>query len=106
MWRRHCMSESFDRILEAAQRLFDERGYSASSMREIAEASGIAKATIYHHFKDKERILFTLLERGEAEQEEMMARIASEADPRTRLEAAVRESLGFLSSRMSLFQAA
>jgi AcrR family transcriptional regulator len=100
------MGGAYDQILETARSLFDARGYSATSVREIAEASGIAKATIYHHFKDKERILFTLLERGEAEQEAMMARLGAEADPRRRIEAAVRESLGFLSSHMGLMQAA
>jgi AcrR family transcriptional regulator len=100
------MGETFDLILDVAHRLFDARGYAATSVREIAQAAGIAKATVYHHFKDKEGILFTLLERGEAEQEAMLGRLSAEADPRRRIEAAVRESLGFLSSRMTLLQAA
>ena len=47
-----------ERILEQARALFIERGYVDVSMREIAEAAGLRKATIYHHFADKEE-LFT-----------------------------------------------
>jgi TetR/AcrR family transcriptional regulator, cholesterol catabolism regulator len=100
------MNATFDLILDTARRLFDEHGYSATSVREIAEASGIAKATIYHHFPDKERILLTLLERGQAEQDGMIERLGAEKDPRRRIEGAVRESLGFLAANMGLMQAA
>jgi AcrR family transcriptional regulator len=49
-----------ERILEHARALFLERGYVDVSMREIAEAAGLRKATIYHHFADKEE-LFTAI---------------------------------------------
>lgn len=42
-----------ERILQAAFRLFSERGYTGVSMQQIAEAAGITKATLYHHFADK-----------------------------------------------------
>ena len=44
------------RILEAAYELFAEKGYRGSSMREIAERSGIKAGSIYNHFKNKEEI--------------------------------------------------
>jgi len=44
------------RILEAAYELFAEKGYRGSSMREIAERSGIKAGSIYNHFKNKEDI--------------------------------------------------
>ncbi|MHA1386858.1 MAG: TetR/AcrR family transcriptional regulator [Candidatus Thorarchaeota archaeon] len=44
------------RILEAAYELFAEKGYRGSSMREIAEQSGIKAGSIYNHFKNKEEI--------------------------------------------------
>lgn len=49
-----------ERILEHARALFLERGYLDVSMREIAEAAGLRKASIYHHFRDKEE-LFTAI---------------------------------------------
>lgn len=44
------------RILEAAYELFAEKGYRGSSMREIAEKSGIKAGSIYNHFKNKEEL--------------------------------------------------
>lgn len=40
-------------ILEAAARLFLERGFTATSMDAIAEAAPVSKPTLYSHFKDK-----------------------------------------------------
>ncbi|MFW9927375.1 MAG: TetR/AcrR family transcriptional regulator [Candidatus Thorarchaeota archaeon] len=43
-------------ILESAYKLFVERGYRGSSMRDIAEDAGIRAASIYNHFNGKESI--------------------------------------------------
>lgn len=43
-------------ILQAAYELFLEKGYAASSMREIAEKSGLALGGIYNHFENKQAI--------------------------------------------------
>jgi TetR/AcrR family transcriptional repressor of mexJK operon len=44
-------------ILKAAQRLFLERGFEGASVDAIAEAAGVAKATVYARFADKEALL-------------------------------------------------
>lgn len=44
-------------ILDAAARLFLESGYSATSIRHIAEGAGCTEAAIYYHFKDGKREL-------------------------------------------------
>jgi AcrR family transcriptional regulator len=49
------------KMLETARRLFWERGYNATSMREIAIAYGCRPANIYNFFSDKEEILFEVL---------------------------------------------
>jgi hypothetical protein len=41
--------------------LFIQKGYTATSMREIAAEVGIGKATIYYHFPDKEAIASALI---------------------------------------------
>ncbi|WP_310963662.1 TetR/AcrR family transcriptional regulator [Nocardioides terrisoli] len=51
-----------DAILEAALRLFAEKGYDATSMREIAEALGISKPALYYHFDSKEDIVRAILQ--------------------------------------------
>lgn len=47
-------SESRDRVLHAAYRLFLQNGLTAISMQQIADGAGITKATLYHHFRDKQ----------------------------------------------------
>ncbi|MBI9044958.1 MAG: TetR/AcrR family transcriptional regulator [Anaerolineaceae bacterium] len=44
-------------ILTAAHQLFENKGYEKTTMRDVMEAVGIAKGTIYHYFKSKEEIL-------------------------------------------------
>ncbi len=50
------------RILGQAQKLFAERGYSDTSMSDLAEACKVRKATLYHYFKSKEALLFGVIE--------------------------------------------
>jgi AcrR family transcriptional regulator len=44
-------------VLTAAVRLFNDRGYEATSMGDLAEALGITKSTIYHHVTSKQDLL-------------------------------------------------
>lgn len=41
-------------ILECAKRLFAARGFNGTSISDIAKASGVSKANIFHHFESKE----------------------------------------------------
>jgi len=43
-------------ILSESARLFALKGYDGTSMRDIAEACGISKSLLYHHFTDKDEI--------------------------------------------------
>lgn len=44
-------------ILEASARAFQQNGYQSTSMDDIANEAGVARRTIYHHFKSKKQIL-------------------------------------------------
>jgi len=48
-------------ILDAAVELFSEYGYDGVSMRRIAEAAGVSKSNIYHHFASKEALYLGIL---------------------------------------------
>ena len=50
-------------ILDAAEILFTEKGYDNTSVTDIMNAVGIAKGTLYHHYKSKEDILNALIKR-------------------------------------------
>lgn len=49
-----------DEILRLASQLFRDVGYHSATMEKIAEVAGIAKPTLYHYFRSKEEILFSI----------------------------------------------
>lgn len=49
-------------ILEAAIRLFAEKGYNETPTSEVARTAGVAEGTVFHYFKTKEGILMHILE--------------------------------------------
>jgi len=55
---------SREAIIEAAIRLFNQNGYHATSMQDVANAVAIKKPSLYHHFTSKEAILLAILDAG------------------------------------------
>jgi TetR/AcrR family transcriptional regulator of autoinduction and epiphytic fitness len=54
---------SRDAIVDAAERLFLERGFASVSMDDLAEAAGVARRTLYNQFASKEEIFREMLPR-------------------------------------------
>ena len=52
-----------DRILEAAMTVFRRHGFRRSSIEETAEAAGLTRQALYHHFKSKEALFRAVIER-------------------------------------------
>jgi len=50
-------------ILDVAEELFTAKGYESTSTTDILERVGIARGTLYYHFKSKEEILDALIDR-------------------------------------------
>lgn len=57
-------SRKLDAVLRTAARFFNERGYHATSLDDVAEALGVTKPTIYRYFANKDEILFECTRRG------------------------------------------
>ncbi|WII37850.1 TetR/AcrR family transcriptional regulator [Paenibacillus thiaminolyticus] len=55
--------ERRNEILDAADELFGQKGFDGTSTNDILERVGIARGTLYHHFKSKEDIMDALIER-------------------------------------------
>ncbi len=55
-------SKKKDNILNQASALFVAEGFSRISMTQLAEACEISKSNLYHYYRDKEEILFSLLD--------------------------------------------
>lgn len=85
-----------EKILQTANRLFVKKGYTATSMREIAAETGIGKATIYYHFPDKESIASALIKGTFSEMKEALQMMEVERDPRERIKVAVTISVEYL----------
>jgi AcrR family transcriptional regulator len=49
------------RVLREARMLFTAQGYAAVSMQQIADAARVNKATLYHHFRDKEDLFVAVM---------------------------------------------
>ncbi len=80
-------------LLAIAAGLFAEKGFKNTTVRDIAEASGILSGSLYHHFDSKESMVDEILSTF---QEELFAKydevIAGDDDARTKIEKAVRLS--------------
>ncbi len=77
-------------LLELAARMFAERGFRATTVRDIADAAGILSGSLYHHFDSKESMVDEILT---SFQEELFGRyeeiVAQGKGPRETLEAVV-----------------
>ena len=51
-------------ILDAAAKLFARRGYHATSMRDMASATGMLPGSVYYHFDSKEALLLAVYAEG------------------------------------------
>lgn len=87
-------------ILDAARELFATEDYKAVSMRRLAEKIEYSPTAIYLHFKDKEEILFYLIEEGFGMLSERLEAIAVEiSDPVERLREGARVYFDFAFSQ-------
>ena len=62
--RRGRPGNSLEQLLDAAVAVFNERGYDATSMEELAARLGVTKSAIYHHVPSKVELLRLALDRA------------------------------------------
>ena len=58
---RDASIEPRQEILRAAARLFQQQGYDATSMNDVAAALKLSKGGLYHHFQSKDEILYNIM---------------------------------------------
>src|ERR1044071_6551696 len=97
-----------DELLAIAGRLFAERGFRNTTVRDIADAAGILSGSLYHHFDSKESMVDELLDSFQRSLwEEYDAIESSDRTPREKLEAVVRVSFDAIDrnhSEVAIFQ--
>ena len=73
-------------ILETAARLICEKGYEGTSIKDIADASGLTKAGLYHHIRSKEHLLLEIQNYGmDVFEEQVLHAVMPIKDPLERL---------------------
>lgn len=87
---------SRSKLIEVGRQLFGEHGFAATSTPMIAEAAGVSRGALYHHFKDKAALFAAVVE---AEYERLEAEIdrttTNMSDP---LEALIEGGEGFINA--------
>ena len=97
-----------DELLAIAARLFAERGFKNTTVRDIADAAGILSGSLYHHFDSKEAMVDELLDSFQQSLWQQYDAIeSSDSTPREKLEAVVRVSFDAIDqhhSEVAIFQ--
>src|SRR6478609_10756681 len=68
-------------ILDRAAQLFANRGYSATSMNQVAEACGFSKALLYHYYRDKYSLLVSIADNHVSRLEDLVADVEGQKLP-------------------------
>jgi AcrR family transcriptional regulator len=88
---RDAVLDSRQEILRAAARLFQQQGYDATSMNDVAAALKLSKGGLYHHFQSKDEILFNLMDHAmDITQQRVIDAVRGIADPEERLRTVIR----------------
>lgn len=92
-------------LIDAAERLFTERGYEDTAVSDIVREINVGQGTFYHYFKSKEDILGAVAERQVAPLAEEISIIAkSDAHPASKLNAMMNSFLKANSSELGLMR--
>jgi AcrR family transcriptional regulator len=81
-------------VREVAAALFAVHGYSATTMTDIANATGVFPGSLYHHFRSKEEIALAILDHFDQELNSLSGTLATsdaDADPEERIRHLVRD---------------
>lgn len=90
-----------DGLLDLVVGVFNERGYEAASMEDLAKASGLTKSTFYHHVSGKEELLGMAVDRAlDALSAALDATIDGGGRPAEQLESAIRRTTEVLMAEL------
>jgi len=88
---REAVIDSRQESLRTAARLFQQRGYDATSMNDVAASLKLSKGGLYHHFQSKDEILFEIMNHAmDITEERVLGPVRGIANPEERLRALIR----------------
>lgn len=68
-------------VIEKAREVFEQKGYTSTTIEDIAKASDISKPTIYNHFNGKDDIFRSVVELSNSEMDELIEPIINSPEP-------------------------
>ncbi len=93
--------ERLDHLLARAARVFADKGYHPTTMRDLSAASGMSLAGMYYYVRGKEDLLALIQERCFTQVlEGARHAVAAATDPEERLQAFIRHHVGFFAAHM------
>jgi AcrR family transcriptional regulator len=94
---------TLEKILQAAAQIFQEKGYHATSMQDIANAVDLKKGSLYHYVDSKQDILYALLDEALSMiLERLEAVLAQDLPPQAKIRQATQSYFSFLAENPSL----
>jgi AcrR family transcriptional regulator len=93
------MATRRDELVAVAARLFAERGYHGTSMADLAEAMGVQKGSLYSLTGSKQDLLLVVTREGAAAFHTALDRVPEDADPLSRIGAALRGHLAVVAEQ-------
>ncbi len=92
-------------IFEAAIKVFSSNGYESATMDEVASKAGVAKGTLYYHFKSKEELFYFVVQSGiDLINSEVKESIKEISDPIEILKESARVQLKYVYINKDLFR--
>jgi len=99
------MNKTKKAIFEAAIKAFSLSGYNGTTMDEVAESAGVAKGTLYYHFKSKEEIFNFIIGEGLGIMvDELKEEIKNAIDPLEKLRLLCKAQLSILYRNKDFFK--
>jgi len=92
-------------ILEAARKVFADRGFHEATVDDIAEAAGVAKGTVYLYYESKRDVYFAALKFGIAEMYSSLLReLKKVCTPEEKLRALIAAKLAYFDENRDFFK--
>ena len=92
-------------ILEAAKRVFAQKGFAATTIDEIAQEAEFSKGAMYGYFEGKEDLFFSLIQEKMDDIEERLREVVeSSDDPETKIRDLIETHLTFFEEDRDFFQ--
>jgi len=92
-------------ILEAARKVFANRGFHDATVEDIAEAAGVAKGTVYLYYESKRDVYFAALKFGISQMYSLLLHeLESASTPQEKLKALIAAKLSYFDENRDFFK--